>query len=93
MSFCILWWRLGDCIGLLLHATQSFATFCLRKISAHYAPRYFGVPFRYRFTSAYAKSSELLENANRILGGSHQALTLQNKIHDNKSHRVFYGGG
>ena len=37
----------GNCIGLLLHTTQSFTTFCLHKILVHYASCYFGVPFHF----------------------------------------------
>ena len=42
-------------IGLLLHATQSFISFCFCKTFIHFASRYFGVPFAL-LTSAYAKS-------------------------------------
>ena len=84
MSSCFLWWALEDCIGLLLHTTQSFVPFCFRKINTYFAPCYFGVTFA-SLTSAYAKSSRTSKEASRY-------QNTQNKRDDNKCHHLFYGG-
>lgn len=36
--------------------------------------------------------AQLLRNTKRILGDSHQTITLHNKIQNNKCRSVFYGG-
>ena len=71
----------GNCIGLLLHTTQSFTTFCLHKILVHYASCYFGVPFHFSLRKI------LRTHRNGFTPSSH------NKKHDNKCYRVFYGAG
>ena len=76
-SFLMEWW---DCIGLLLHTPQPFTLFCYCKIVVHFAPCYFGDPLTFQPTQNPPNPQK------RVF-----TLTTHNKIHDNKSHRAFYG--